>query len=110
MYYLYYVYSVSTNFLAYILNLFTYLFYALLVIIMQLESTPVLILGNKIDMPGAVSEEEMKKFFGLEGRTTGKGKWPWRKPRPDQPLEVFMCSILKKQGYGEAFRWLGQFI
>ena len=75
-----------------------------------LESTPVLILGNKIDIPGAVSEEEMKKVFGLEGRTTGKGKWPWRKPRPDQPLEVFMCSILKKQGCGEAFRWLGQFI
>jgi GTP-binding protein SAR1 len=38
----------------------------------QLANCPVLILGNKIDRPGAASEEELRNVFGLYGQTTGK--------------------------------------
>lgn len=37
-----------------------------------LSNCPVLILGNKIDKPGAASEDEMRNHFGLYQLTTGK--------------------------------------
>lgn len=40
----------------------------------SLSNCPVLILGNKIDKPGAASEDEMRNFFGLYQLTTGKVK------------------------------------
>jgi len=75
----------------------------------QLSNCPVLILGNKIDRPGAASEDEIRAYFGLHGQTTGKGKVA-RSDLPGRPLELFMCSVLKRQGYGEGFRWLAQYI
>jgi len=75
----------------------------------QLANCPVLILGNKIDIPGAASEDELRNVFGLYGQTTGKGKVP-RSELHGRPLEVFMCSVLKRQGYGEGFRWIAQFL
>lgn len=38
----------------------------------QLSICPVLVLGNKIDKPGAASEDELRTFFNLYGQTTGK--------------------------------------
>ena len=38
----------------------------------QLANSPVLILGNKIDRPGAAGESELRNVFGLYGQTTGK--------------------------------------
>jgi len=70
---------------------------------------PVLILGNKIDKPGAASEDELRNFFALFQLTTGKGNVA-RCELPGRPLELFMCSVLKRQGYGEGFRWLAQYI
>ncbi|PSN41570.1 GTP-binding protein SAR1a [Blattella germanica] len=75
----------------------------------QLSNCPVLILGNKIDRTDAVSEDALRTLFDLYGQTTGKGKVP-RAELPGRPLELFMCSVLKRQGYGEGFRWLAQYI
>lgn len=75
----------------------------------QIINAPVLVLGNKIDIPGAASEDEVRHMFGLHGRTTGKGTVP-RSDLTTRPMELFMCSVLKRQGYGEGFRWLAQYI
>ncbi|KAL0388865.1 UNVERIFIED_CONTAM: GTP-binding protein SAR1A [Sesamum radiatum] len=39
-----------------------------------LVNVPFLILGNKIDIPYAASEDELRYYMGLTGLTTGKGK------------------------------------
>ena len=75
----------------------------------QLANCPVLVLGNKIDRPGAASEDELRQIFGLYGQTTGKGKVP-RSELHGRPLELFMCSVLRRQGYGEGFRWISQYL
>jgi len=75
----------------------------------QLSNCPVLILGNKIDKPGAAGEEELRQIFGLYGQTTGKGTVT-RSELHGRPLELFMCSVLKRQGYGEGFRWISQYL
>ena len=73
----------------------------------QVINVPVLILGNKIDKPGACSEEQLRSYFQL--CTTGKGATSMGELNT-RPIELFMCSVLKKQGYGEGFRWLANYI
>lgn len=74
-----------------------------------ISNVPILILGNKIDRPEAISEDALRGMFGLYGHTTGKGNVSLKELNL-RPMEVFMCSVLKRQGYGEGFRWLSQYI
>jgi len=74
-----------------------------------LANVPFVVLGNKIDIPVAASEEELRYSLGLMshmtyGRDTKKGQSNVR------PVELFMVSVVKGMGYAEAFQWLSGFL
>jgi GTP-binding protein SAR1 len=73
----------------------------------ELAKTPFLILGNKIDAKQAVSEDVLKQALGLERLTTGKKN---TNVKGQQPIEVFMCSVVKRAGFADGFRWLSEFL
>lgn len=75
----------------------------------QVAACPVLVLGNKIDKPNALSEEQLKWQLNIQQFCTGKGQIS-RSELSTRPMEVFMCSVLRRQGYGEGFRWLSQYL
>eukprot|EP00276_Gloeochaete_wittrockiana_P007610 CAMPEP_0184650886 /NCGR_PEP_ID=MMETSP0308-20130426/8462_1 /TAXON_ID=38269 /ORGANISM="Gloeochaete witrockiana, Strain SAG 46.84" /LENGTH=191 /DNA_ID=CAMNT_0027084733 /DNA_START=56 /DNA_END=631 /DNA_ORIENTATION=+ len=73
----------------------------------DLQGVPFLILGNKVDKPDAASEDELKRTFDIY-QTTGKGRTSV--DANIRPIEIFMCSILEKFGYGEGFKWVSQYL
>jgi GTP-binding protein SAR1 len=74
-----------------------------------LAGVPFLVLGNKIDIPQAAPEHALAYYLGLAGCTTGKGTVDLAGTGV-RPVEVFMCSVVRKMGYGEGFRWMSQYI
>ncbi|CAD6257238.1 unnamed protein product [Miscanthus lutarioriparius] len=74
-----------------------------------LAGVPFLVLGNKIDIPQAAPEHALAYYLGLAGCTTGKGTVDLAGTGV-RPIEVFMCSVVRKMGYGEGFKWMSQYI
>eukprot|EP00914_Ancora_sagittata_P019588 GHVO01039071.1.p1 GENE.GHVO01039071.1~~GHVO01039071.1.p1 ORF type:complete len:155 (+),score=20.39 GHVO01039071.1:47-511(+) len=74
----------------------------------DLQSVPFVVLGNKIDLASAASEDDLRQALGLHSHVTFGHE---RKPEAGvRPVEIFMCSVLKRMGYSEAFKWLAQFL
>eukprot|EP00929_Paragymnodinium_shiwhaense_P062042 TRINITY_DN3097_c0_g3_i2.p1 TRINITY_DN3097_c0_g3~~TRINITY_DN3097_c0_g3_i2.p1 ORF type:complete len:194 (-),score=80.76 TRINITY_DN3097_c0_g3_i2:281-862(-) len=75
----------------------------------SLSTVPFVVLGNKIDIPVAASEDELRQALGLYAHTT-YGKENKKNDSGVRPVELFMVSIVKRMGYAEAFQWLSQFL
>ncbi len=73
----------------------------------ELANVPFLVLGNKIDLGSAPSEEDLRYQLGLY-ETYGKEKAD--KSPTIRPIELYMCSVVRKMGYGDGFKWLSQFL
>jgi GTP-binding protein SAR1 len=74
-----------------------------------LSRVPFIVLGNKVDIATAAPEEELRRALGLHNLTTGKAKGD-NVDKAVRPVEIFMCSIVRRQGYAEAFRWVSQYL
>eukprot|EP00758_Cryptobia_borreli_P002388 Tbor_TRINITY_DN2996_c0_g1::TRINITY_DN2996_c0_g1_i1::g.1111::m.1111/K07953/SAR1; GTP-binding protein SAR1 len=75
----------------------------------ELSRTPFVILGNKIDEGGVCPEDTLAQALGIQSLLTGKDKVV-PKESGTRPLEIFMCSVTKRVGYGDAFRWLAKYL
>eukprot|EP00928_Gymnodinium_smaydae_P022693 TRINITY_DN1897_c0_g1_i3.p1 TRINITY_DN1897_c0_g1~~TRINITY_DN1897_c0_g1_i3.p1 ORF type:complete len:194 (-),score=68.74 TRINITY_DN1897_c0_g1_i3:122-703(-) len=75
----------------------------------SLSSVPFVVLGNKIDIPVAASEDELRNVLGLYSHMT-YGRDAKKNDTGVRPVELFMVSIVKRMGYAEAFQWLSQFL
>lgn len=70
-----------------------------------LDDVPIAVLGNKIDIPTAASEDELRATLGLL-RHFSLGKSSKKGTEGVREIEVFMCSVVKGMGYDDAFKWL----
>lgn len=65
----------------------------------SMSEIPILVLGNKIDLVGSVSQVELYEYLQLTSL---------QQFCPSRPLQLFMCSLVKKQGYREGIQWLSK--
>ncbi|EFC35380.1 ARF/SAR family small GTPase [Naegleria gruberi] len=71
----------------------------------DLANVPVVILGNKVDNPQAMSEFELCCTMGVSHLRTGPTKGI-NESNPQRPLEVFMTSIINEFNITESIEWL----
>jgi GTP-binding protein SAR1 len=70
-----------------------------------LKSVPVLVLGNKTDSKFCVSEPNLREVLEL---TVTSGK---ESPNlTERGVELFMCSVVKNEGFQEGFKWLCKYL
>merc|ERR1712217_491879 len=74
-----------------------------------LAAVPFVVLGNKIDIPTAASEDELRNQLGLYSHMT-YGRETRKNDSGVRPIELFMVSVVKRMGYAEGFQWLSQFL
>ena len=75
----------------------------------ELQNVPFVIFGNKIDIKNSLKEEELRDIFQLPYHQT-YGKDPNQKNPGARPIEIFMCSVMKRVGFADGFEWLAKFI
>ncbi|KAK7242557.1 hypothetical protein SO694_00017496 [Aureococcus anophagefferens] len=61
----------------------------------ELAAVPFLVLGNKIDAHSAARSKDTRRNNDDDNKI--------------RPIELFMCSVIRKMGYADGFRWLAQF-
>lgn len=66
-------------------------------------AVPILILGNKIDLRSAMSEEELVDRLGIR-------EYMVEAKSPKKRIALYMCSVAKKTGYGEGLLWLNSLL
>jgi GTP-binding protein SAR1 len=71
---------------------------------------PLVVLGNKMDLHGAVREDNLAAALRLGGLRTGKDAHASSHGPDKRPLELFMCSAAKGRGYGDGLHWLAEHI
>lgn len=75
----------------------------------ELQNVPFVIFGNKIDKKESLKEDEFRESLGLPYHMT-MGKTANQKNPGARPIEIFMCSVMKRVGYSDGFQWLSTFI
>merc|ERR1711879_620170 len=75
----------------------------------MLTHVPIAVLGNKIDIPTAASEDELRHHLGLYAHMT-LGRHAKKGDSQGRAIELFMASIVKRMGCREAFQWLGNLL
>ena len=75
----------------------------------ELQNVPFVVFGNKIDKKESFKEDELREYLGLHYHVT-YGKDPKQKNPGARPIEMFMCSVMKRVGYADGFQWLSNFI
>ena len=68
----------------------------------ELSNVPFVVFGNKIDKKESLKEEELRGVLGLPYHQTW-GKEASQKNPSARPIEVFMCSVVKRVGYQDGF-------